>query len=113
MKKQMLLLAAFFLTLTSVAQYQLSGHVVDAETATPLEGASVFAQNTTRGTITAKDGSFTLPLTKGGYELIVTYTGYKKVQQNIQAGTNDTITIRLSKEEQSLGEVVITSSNEV
>jgi hypothetical protein len=33
---------------------------VDAETAAPLEGASVFAQNTTLGTITAKDGSFAL-----------------------------------------------------
>lgn len=113
MKKHMLFIAAFFITLTSFAQYQLSGHVVDAETAAPLEGASVFAQNTTLGTITAKDGSFTLPLSKGGYELVVTYTGYKKVQQNIQAGNNDSITIRLAKEDQSMGEVVITSSNEV
>lgn len=109
----MLLLLAVFATLSTIAQYQITGQVVDAETAAPLEGASVFAQNTTRGTITAKDGTFTLPLSKGGFELVVTYTGYKKAQQNIQAGTDNNITIKLQKEDASLGEVVITSSNEV
>lgn len=109
----MLLLLFVFTSLGSFAQFRISGQVVDAETAAPLEGASVFAQNTTRGTITAKDGTFGLPLPKGGYELVVTYSGYKKAQQNIQAGSDDTITIRLSKEDQSLSEVVITSSNEV
>ena len=113
MKKQILLLLLVFATVTSFAQYQITGQVVDAETATPLEGASVFAQNTTRGTITAKDGSFTLPLSKGGFELIVSYTGYKKAQQNIQAGTDTAVTIKLQKDDASLGEVVITSSNEV
>ncbi|HUQ97587.1 MAG TPA: carboxypeptidase-like regulatory domain-containing protein [Chitinophagaceae bacterium] len=113
MKKRILLLLTFFSTIAAFAQLQVSGHVVDAETAAPLEGASVFAQNTTRGTTTAKDGSFTLPLSKGGYELIVTYTGYKKAQQNIQAGTDDNLTIKLNKEDGSLSEVVITSSNEV
>ena len=113
MKKHILLLLAIFTTVTSFAQYQVTGQVVDAETAAPLEGASVFAQNTTRGTITAKDGTFTLPLSKGGFELIVSYTGYKKVQQNIQAGTDTAITIKLQKDDASLGEVVITSSNEV
>lgn len=113
MKKLFFLLLAVFSTVLSFAQYQISGQVVDAETAAPLEGASVFAQNTTLGTVTAKDGSFTLPLSRGGFELIVTYTGYKKAQQNIQAGANEAITIKLQKEDASLSEVVITSSNEV
>lgn len=109
----MLLLFAVFATGISFAQFQITGQVIDTETAAPLEGASVFAQNTTIGTITAKDGSFTLPLSKGGYELIVTYTGYQKAQQNIQAGSDNTVTIKLKKADQSLGEVVITSSSEV
>jgi hypothetical protein len=113
MKKQFLLLLALFATIGSFAQYQISGQVVDAETAAPLEGASVFAQNTTLGTITAKDGTFNLSLPKGGYELIVTYTGYKKTQQNVLGGADASITIKLQKEDASLGEVVITSTNEV
>jgi hypothetical protein len=112
MKKHILLVLNVLVTVFSIAQAPVSGQVVDAETAAPLEGASVFAQNTTRGTITAKDGTFSLPLPQGGFELVVTYTGYKKVQQNVQAGT-DNITIKLQKEDASLGEVVITSSNEV
>lgn len=113
MKKLFFLLLAVSSATFSFAQYQISGQVVDAESGAPLEGASVFAQNTTLGTVTAKDGSFKLPLSKGGFELIVTYTGYKKAQQNIQAGSDDNVTIKLQKEDQSLSEVVITSSNEV
>jgi hypothetical protein len=113
MKKLFLSLIGVLATVLSVAQSQLTGLVVDAETAAPLEGASVFAQNTTLGTTTAKDGSFTLPLPKGGFELIVTYTGYKKAQQNVQSGTDNNLTIRLQKEDGSLGEVVITNTNEV
>ena len=113
MKKLFCLLLLVCITTFSFAQYEISGQVVDAETATPLEGASVFAQNTTIGTITAKDGHFKLLLSKGGYELIVTYTGYKKARQNIQAGADDNIVIKLQKEDQSLGEVIITSTNEV
>lgn len=113
MKQHLLLVATFFIIHAAAAQFQVSGQVVDAETAAPLEGASVFAQATTLGTITAKDGSFTLPLSKGGFELIVTYTGYKKSQQAIQSGSSETITVKLQKDDGSLSEVVITSSNEV
>jgi hypothetical protein len=107
----------FFVTLcctaTAFAQYTVSGVVVDAETKLPLEGASVFAQNTTAGTITNKEGAFKLSLSKGGYELMVTYTGYKNGQQNVEATTAQPLTIELQKEDKSMSEVIITSSAEV
>ena len=56
MKKGVFLLLLVFTTAIAFAQYQITGQVVDAESGIPLEGASVFAQNTTRGTITAKTG---------------------------------------------------------
>ncbi|RYZ51735.1 MAG: carboxypeptidase-like regulatory domain-containing protein, partial [Chitinophagaceae bacterium] len=76
MKRPLLLLATFIASLFSFAQGTISGTVVDADTKQPLEGASVFAQNTTRGTMTDKDGNFRLHLEKGGYEINVTFTGY-------------------------------------
>jgi hypothetical protein len=113
MKKLFFLLITTCLMASAFAQLTISGQVIDAETKQPLEGASVFAQNTTIGTITNKEGQFKLSLSKGGYELVVTYTGYKNGQKDIVAGNEEAITIELQKEDQSMSEVVITSSNEV
>jgi len=114
MKKQFFLFAlSSLLSLLTVAQGSLSGKVIDAETKQPLEGASVFAQNTTIGAVTKSDGSYKLSFSKGGYELIVSFTGYEAERINIEANGDKVLDIELKKEDKSLGEVVIRSSNEV
>ena len=114
MKKSLLLFLAFcaFIT-TAFAQGIISGTVIDSETKQPLQGASVFAQNTTLGAVTKEDGSFKLSLGKGGYELVVSYTGYASERRNIEATADQSLTIELKKEDKSLSEVVIMASNEV
>jgi len=114
MKKQLLILASLFVAFTTgFAQNTISGSVVDAETKQPLEGASVFAQNTTLGSVTKNDGSFSLSLNKGGYELVISFTGYISQRMNVEASESKTLNIQLQKEDKSLSEVVIKSSNEV
>lgn len=54
--------------------FYISGTVFNKETNQPLPGASVFAQNTTFGTVTNAEGKFSLQLPAGGYELVVTFT---------------------------------------
>src|ERR1700709_362611 len=54
-----------------------NGKVFDSATQQPLAGASVFCQNTTIGTITNSEGSFAMRLPKGGYDLVISYTGYE------------------------------------
>ncbi len=61
----------FCSTLFSQSYYTISGKVVDVASQTPLQGASVFAQNTTLGTATDVNGNFKLQLPNGGYDLIV------------------------------------------
>jgi hypothetical protein len=114
MKKLFLLsVISFCFVSVSFSQELISGIVTDAETKLPLEGASVFAQNTTVGTITKNDGSYKLYLNKGGYELIISYTGY--VTQTIKLETNNDqqFNIALQKEDKSMSEVVIMATNEV
>ena len=56
MKNKILFLLLFTLSSFQLfAQAVISGTVVDAETKQPLEGASVIAQNTTRGAVTDKE----------------------------------------------------------
>ncbi|HEU4471667.1 MAG TPA: carboxypeptidase-like regulatory domain-containing protein [Flavisolibacter sp.] len=113
MKKPIFFLALTFCSLLGFAQVTLTGKVVDAESKEPLASASVFAQNTTKGTTTDKDGQFTLYLDKGGYELIVSFTGYTSKTISMQGAESQSLTIELSKADNSMSEVVIKSSNEV
>jgi hypothetical protein len=113
MKKPFFLLAGILFAMISFAQSSVTGVVVDSESKLALEGASVFAQNTTKGTITSKEGTFQLYLAKGGYELIISFTGYASKTVNIDASENRQLTIELQKVDNSMSEVIIKSSNEV
>jgi len=113
MKKPILILMATLLALTSFSQFTVSGKVVDAETKEPLASASVFAQNTTKGTTTDKDGAFSLYLDKGGYELVISFTGHVSKSVLVQKWEGVPLQVELSKADLSMSEVVIKSSNEV
>lgn len=107
------LLLLLCLSLTARSQMVISGVVLDSATREPLLGASVFAQNTTLGTTTNKEGEFYLPLKSGGYELIFSFTGYRNEEVRITGNKNERLEILMAKEDKSLGEVIIQSSNEV
>jgi hypothetical protein len=94
--------------------FNVSGKVVDSASKEPLSFASVFCQNTTQGTATNKEGNFFLSLKEGGYDLIITYTGYRSQLVRISPDIKTTdLQIEMVKEEKSIEEVVIRSSNEV
>ena len=108
-----LLLLTFLFSATSFCQFTVSGRVIDSASREPLQGASVFGQNTTNGTITNRQGEFSLQLKSGGYELIISFTGYQTKQLQVSNSQNSPLEIELVKEEKNMSEVVITSSNEV
>lgn len=99
--------------LVSNGQFTVSGKIVDSASKEPLAGASVYGQNTTIGTVTNKQGEFSLSLKSGGYELVISYTGYQTKQIRINHSDGKIPDIEMIKEEKSMGEVVIKSSNEV
>jgi carboxypeptidase-like protein len=111
--RPLLVFSTFFISLTAFGQFTITGKVVDSTSKEPLYGASVFCQNTTSGTITNKEGEFSLKLNPGGYELIVTFTGYQNKEIRISNNDNNPLQVEMIKEEKSMGEVVIRSSNEV
>ena len=116
MKKIFLLalLSFSFVSGFSQSNFTVSGKVIDSASREPLSFASVFCQNTTQGTTTNKEGSFHLSLKEGGYDLVITYTGYRSQLIRISREMNTTgLEIVMIKEEKSIEEVVIRSSNEV
>jgi len=118
MKKLFLFLAVLFLSIAAFSQsavFYISGKVIDAVTKAPMQSASVFAQNTTQGTVTDAEGNFRIGLPNGGYDLVITYTGYQTESRRVSAGdANDKpLMIELKQKEKALEDVVITSSSEV
>lgn len=111
MKKIHLLFLLCSLSITSLAQFVITGTVVDSSSKEPLAKASVFCQNTTLGTVTNKEGEFSLSLKSGGYDLIFSYTGYQT--QTIRVTENSKLEILMLKEDKSLGEVILKNTNEV
>lgn len=107
-------LVLILLSLASLGQtFTVSGKIIDSSTREPLSGASVYCQNTTVGSATNKQGEFTLELRSGGYDLVVSFTGYQSHQVRISHSDSRIPDIAMIKEEKSLGEVIVKTSNEV
>ena len=118
MKKALtVLLATVFCTVAFTQQkdFVVLGKVIDSASGQPLNGASAFCQNTTYGTITNKEGLFFMRLPNGGYDLVISYTGYNKAVTRISSSQTmpDTLLIALTQEDKSLAEVAVVASNEV
>jgi hypothetical protein len=95
--------------------FTVSGKVIDEKSRQPMAGASVFCQNTTVGTTCDSAGNFTLHLKNGGYDLVVSYTGYETRMIRISNGSdeNKAMTIEIKEQDKSMAEVVVAGSAEV
>ncbi len=93
----------------------VTGKVILASTKQPLQGASVFAQNTTLGTATDAEGNFKLYLPDGGHSIAVTFTGYNTESRRVSnSDANDRyIVFELSEREKQLEEVAVVATSEV
>jgi hypothetical protein len=88
-----ILVFILLMPLLAVAQkISVTGKVTAADNKAPIAGASVYLSNSSVGTSTASDGSFTLGLNPGQYTLVVSAIGYESSSQTVLA---DNSTIRL------------------
>ncbi|MCB0388402.1 MAG: carboxypeptidase-like regulatory domain-containing protein [Winogradskyella sp.] len=72
-----------FLGIFSLRAQQVSGIVYNKATQEPMEGVTVYFNNTTRGTITNSKGLFKIDLNEDiRTSLVVSFLGYKKIVQN-------------------------------
>ncbi len=95
--------------------YTVTGKVIDKNNKAPLQGASVFAQNTTYGVATDAEGNFTIKLPIGGYSLVITYTGFETESMRISNSNTqiDNLVIEMGAQQKSLEEVSVAISSEV
>ncbi|APG65368.1 hypothetical protein LPB136_08385 [Tenacibaculum todarodis] len=96
----------FFINYLTFSQKTLKGKVVFKNT--PLEGASVYLNNTTAGTITNNSGEFSFKTKEGKFDLIISYLGYKKKVFSLNTSEyKNPLLFSLEEEDNLLNEVVI------
>src|SRR4051794_15624806 len=94
-----------FFGLSSIAQQRtITGRITDARNNAPIQGASVVARGTNRGTSTDADGNFSLTVDNNTSMLVITSVGYT-TQETVING--NTVAISLIASNSALNEVVV------
>ena len=85
----------------------INGTVVDAKTGVPLTGTSVILAKTTVGTVTDKDGKYSIETSVKADTILFSFIGYETESRSISKGANQTINIRLKLSAIALNEVIV------
>lgn len=68
----------------------IQGTVTDGETGQPLAGANIILEGTNSGTVSNRNGEFTISFQDGeSSDIMVTYVGYGTVSANLDSSIND------------------------
>jgi iron complex outermembrane recepter protein len=110
MKQHALLITLLiFVWHNSLAQYKITGTVVDAQTKEKLIGASISISDLKRGENTDLNGFYQINNIKTGkYLFEISFIGYKSVIENITIRKDTTLNFELSEAHTEITEVVVT-----
>ncbi|MBN8820798.1 MULTISPECIES: TonB-dependent receptor [unclassified Spirosoma] len=78
---------------------------VKGETGTSLPGVTVLVKNTSRGTTTDVDGTYSLAIPDEATTLVFSFVGY--LSQEINVGERAIVNVQLAPDQKSLSEVVV------
>ncbi|WP_299530095.1 TonB-dependent receptor [Ulvibacterium sp.] len=110
--KNLTFLVALLASLLSTAQENsITGTVKDSE-GNPIVGANIFILETTKGTFSNADGTFSINgLQPQTYFVQVSYLGFQSVTKEIELSANTTLDLTLANTSDQLNEVVVTAVN--
>lgn len=108
MRKTILFCFISFITLFSHAQkYTVSGYISDEASGERLINASVYDQETKKGTITNMYGFYSLAHTAGKSAIVISYLGYTPQIFNLNLSKDTVINISLSVNNDEINEVTV------
>jgi len=96
-----------------LANYTISGQVIDAKTGEDLIGVVVQENRLGIGTVSNVYGFYSLTLEEGPHELTFSYVGYASQSVSIDIRSNTTKKIELAESGELLGEVVVLADREI
>jgi iron complex outermembrane recepter protein len=113
MKIRFLLFALLITNIAAAQQSVFNGKIVGKNNE-PVAYATIHVLNTNAGANSDNDGSFTLSLRPGQYDLLISALGYAQRQTSIIVSEtqNETVTINLTESVIQLDDVVVTAEKE-
>ncbi len=103
-RKYFLLLICCMVSGYAMAQRTVTGKVISSEDQSPIPGVNIIVKGTTSGTTTDADGSFSISASDADV-LVFSFVGYRSSE--VQVGTQTQITVSLSEDASTLGEVMV------
>jgi TonB-dependent starch-binding outer membrane protein SusC len=93
-------------------QATVTGQVTDARTLRPLAGAQVSLVGTATGTLTDRDGQFSLSVDSGTHTVRIQMLGYRTAEEEVTlaSGATQNLTIQLTSEALALDQIVVTGT---
>tara|TARA_R110002050_G_scaffold267950_1_gene409731 strand:+ start:3484 stop:5859 length:2376 start_codon:yes stop_codon:yes gene_type:complete len=108
-----LLCVYFNITVVNAQEkFTLSGVVSDQKNNETLIGVNIIFPDINTGTTTNEYGFFSITLPKGNYEIVISYLGYKNLDEKIDLNNNITQNYQLAEVLENLDEVIITENVE-
>ncbi len=92
-----------------VSAQSLSGRVVDAETGTPLPGATVAVPTLSRGAAADADGRYTLALPAGPARVVVQFVGYRSEVRQVDVAGDVALDVALAPSVVEAPDVTVTA----
>ncbi len=87
----------------------ISGKITDSENGDIIIGATIYNTSTNTGVSTNREGTFSMTIPAGIYDLEIKYVGYNSKSFKLNAFDNGVFNIKLEKEAITLDEVVVAS----
>ncbi|HEX8334472.1 MAG TPA: carboxypeptidase-like regulatory domain-containing protein, partial [Segetibacter sp.] len=97
-------LCGALISLSSIAQSQVTGRVVSEKDGSPVAGATVTVKNTRTSTVTDSDGVFRISASPSS-TLVISYVGFKPFEVPASGSLSN---IRLAEDAAALTEVIVT-----
>lgn len=114
MYKKIAITSLLFLFSTTLLQAQqrftISGTIRDNRNGETVIGASVYVKGMTTGVTTNSYGFYSITLPKGEYTIIISYTGFDNVEEQVSLTQNTKRDFVMKESGKALGEVVITAN---
>ena len=89
----------------SAQERTITGKVTDADDGSPLIGATVVVKESTKGTVTSLDGTYSIQVSSPDDVLVFSYVGY--INKEVPVGDNTSIDVSLNKDLTELEEIVV------
>ncbi len=104
------LFLVFYITpilLLAQDKYTISGVISESSSNEKLIGVSIIVPELATGVTTNEYGFYSLTLPKGEYNIIISYIGFKSINNKINLIDNTTLNIQLIEEAEQLSEVIL------